>query len=389
MNKFSYRVGRIGGVGVALLLAGCQLTALGAQSSAQRTGPAVRITQAASPSALLAVTAGPTFSAAIASLVADTARPEEDIRILQAGPPARMVVASDAPAPAERVISGPPTAPAGSQTAYQSAQYSRKLTAWRAMRAAEVREVARVTRIQVSSWVAHLELAQRISGLADSSGRGSGLAVESAVAASAVAGLQEDAGNVFGSRRVIVLFSADLDAALPAGELTGDDIIVVTSYLPSAAAASAAQAELLGAGAAQATVVGPEVTPAQLDALVSADLSQGAVSDSISTPVMFGNNSTTLHTPAVRQLTQMLARLRKPGMTAVINGYASVVGTARANYLLSYRRAANVAAFFEAHGVPASSLIIVGHGATAAFGTGSSAANRRVLVVSEQAALAS
>ena len=76
------------------------------------------------------------------------------------------------------------------------------------------------------------------------------------------------------------------------------------------------------------------------------------MSDSVSTPVLFGNDKH--HSPHSGRppLTQLLARLRKPGMTAVINGYASVVGTTRANYLLSYRRAANVAAFFEAHGVP-------------------------------------
>ena len=63
-----------------------------------------------------------------------------------------------------------------------------------------------------------------------------GLAAESAVAASALAGLEEEAGNIFGHHRVIVLFCDDLSGALPAGELTGDDVIVVTGYLPTAAA---------------------------------------------------------------------------------------------------------------------------------------------------------
>ena len=61
-----------------------------------------------------------------------------------------------------------------------------------------------------------------------------------------------------------MLFCDDLSGALPAGELTGDDVIVVASYLPTEAAASTAQADLLGAGAAQAAVVGSEVTAAQL-----------------------------------------------------------------------------------------------------------------------------
>ena len=73
-----------------------------------------------------------------------------------------------------------------------------------------------------------------------------------------------------------MLFCDSLGGRLPAGELTGDDVIVVTNYLPTAAEASAAQAALLEAGAAQAAVVGPAVTAGQLAALVSAGLSQGA-----------------------------------------------------------------------------------------------------------------
>src|SRR5208282_2087208 len=106
---------------------------------------------------------------------------------------------------------------------------------------------------------------------------------------------------------------------LPAGELTGADIIVITSYLPTEATASAAQAELLGAGAAQAAVVGPEVTAAQLDGLVSADLSQGAMSDSVSAPVLFGNDSYALGPAAISALEELLPKLREPGVTAVIN----------------------------------------------------------------------
>ena len=54
---------------------------------------------------------------------------------------------------------------------------------------------------------------------------------------------------------------------LPAGELTGDDVIVVMSYLASAAEISAAQAAVLEAGAAQVAVPGPLAAPGQLNAL--------------------------------------------------------------------------------------------------------------------------
>jgi outer membrane protein OmpA-like peptidoglycan-associated protein len=105
--------------------------------------------------------------------------------------------------------------------------------------------------------------------------------------------------------------------------------------------------------------------------------------------VLFGNGSAALSGTAKGQVTRLLARLREPGTTAVINGYASTSGSVWTNYLLSYRRAAQVADFLEAHGVPASSLIIVGHGATGQFDAGSPDANRRVLVVSEHPASAS
>ena len=48
------------------------------------------------------------------------------------------------------------------------------------------------------------------------------------------------------------------------------------------------------------------------------------------------------------------------------------------NFRLSYARAAAVAGFLEAHGIPASSLIVVGHGASNLVAPGPSAANHRV-----------
>jgi outer membrane protein OmpA-like peptidoglycan-associated protein len=42
-----------------------------------------------------------------------------------------------------------------------------------------------------------------------------------------------------------------------------------------------------------------------------------------------------------------------------------------------------VAAYFESNGVPASSLIIVGHGASDPVAAGDSGSNRRVIIVIE------
>ena len=71
-------------------------------------------------------------------------------------------------------------------------------------------------------------------------------------------------------------------------------------------------------------------------------------------------------------------------MTVVLNGYASTPGTAEANYTLSFERATAVARWLEAAGVPESALVIVGHGASDTVGSGTSGANRRVLVVIEE-----
>ena len=117
---------------------------------------------------------------------------------------------------------------------------------------------------------------------------------------------------------------------------------------------------------------------------MSAGLAGGAGKGSVSKAVLFGNDSYALSAAAVGSLGQLLPRLKEPGATAVINGFASTPGTAAANYALSFERATAVASFFEAHGVAASSLIIVGHGASDLVGPGDSAANRRVLVVIQE-----
>ena len=387
MRNPIHRVGVIGGAaGAAILLGGCGLSGVGGPPGGPATGPAVTITQHVAASALVTVTNGPASGPALSGLVAATARPREDIRILQAGAAATTIVASDSPAPAESVIPGPPVAPGSGATEFQSAQYRKKLTAWRAERAAAVQAEAAGTRGQVSAWLGGLKMAGKFGRLADPPADEGSLAAESAVAASAQADLEAGAGDIFGNRRVIVLFCDGLSGgALPAGELTGDDVIVVTGYLPTEADASAAQADLLGAGAAQVTVVGSEVTVAQLAALVSAGLSLGAEpGDSVSAPVLFGNGSYALGPAAISSLERLLPRLREPGVTAVINGYASTPGTAEANYVLSYERATAVAQFFESHGIPQASLIIAGHGATDLTGPGASGANRRVLVVLEE-----
>lgn len=382
MSKLIPRASWVGIVtAAATLVAGCNFAS---SPNGAATGQPVPVRPDVPATALLTVLTGRASGPALSGLVNSTARPNEDIRILQAGAAARTIVASDSPAPTTVVIPGEPRPPGSGQTDYQMAEYTKRKQAWQAERAADLAAGAAKTRADTSAWLAGLNLPQKLGALGDPpAGQGS-LAAESTIAASALAGLEQDAGTAFTHHRVIVLFTDDLGGALPAGELTGDDVIVVVSYLPTAAAASAAQVNLLGAGAAQAAVLGSEVTAAQLAGLVAADLSRDGSADLMSAPVLFGNNSYALDAAATGTLRKLLPELRKPGVTVMINGYASTPGNAEANYLLSFERATAVARWLEANGIPSATLIVVGHGASDGAGSGASAANRRVLVVVQE-----
>jgi outer membrane protein OmpA-like peptidoglycan-associated protein len=373
-----------GAAGIALGLAGCGLPGIGGPATAPSIGPPVTITQDTAPSALVAVLNGATFGPALSGLVDATARMREDLAVLQAGAPPETILGSASPASPTVTVAGRPAAPGGDETSYQAAQYASQLKRWREEVAAGHRTEATRVRGALSAWLRGLGLQARTARLGDPPGAAGSLAAESAAAASVLAGLEEETGNVFGGRRVLVLYTRDLAGRPATGELAGDTVLVVTPFLPTAAEASAAQADLLAAGAAEAAVVGPEVTGGQLAALVSGALNQGGRHESVSAPVLFPNGSAALSPRAVAQLTTLLPQLRATGVTAVINGFASTPGTALTNYTLSYDRAAMVASFLESHGIPASSLIIVGHGASDLVAPGSSGQNRRVTVVIEK-----
>ena len=107
VNKAIHRAGRMGrAAGAATLLAGCGLSSMGGPPGGPATGPPVTITQHVAPSALMAVVTGRAFGSALSGLVTSTARPNEDVRILDAGAPATTIVASDSPAPSQIVMPG-------------------------------------------------------------------------------------------------------------------------------------------------------------------------------------------------------------------------------------------------------------------------------------------
>ena len=91
---------------------------------------------------------------------------------------------------------------------------------------------------------------------------------------------------------MIVLFCDDLSGALPAGELTGDDVIVVTSYLPTAADGQRGPGRPAGGrgGAGRRGRAGGDRRPARRAGLGRPEPRRGP-SDSVSAPVLFGNDS--------------------------------------------------------------------------------------------------
>jgi outer membrane protein OmpA-like peptidoglycan-associated protein len=367
---------------ICLLLgvSGCTLT------TRKPVTTGMTLTEPVAPSALVAVVSSTAAGASLARLVAATARPGEDIDVLRAGAAAAVLAAASSPRPAGITVPARPAAPDAGATPFQWAEYHRSLARWQGEVSKARKAFAARTHDALGAWASGLGIAAKVGRLPRAAGPPDSLADECTVAASAVAGLAEAAGVGFGNRRVVLLYAVNLDGTLPAGELTGDDVIVVTSALPSAPAIATAQASLLAAGAARASILGPESTAAQLAELVALGLSHKVVSETLSGVALFANDSAQLLPGATSVLSPVIAPLQKAGAAAVINGYASTTGGSQTNYLLSYARAAAVAAYFEANGVPASSLNIVGHGASDLVANGPSGANRRVVVVIEEPA---
>jgi outer membrane protein OmpA-like peptidoglycan-associated protein len=362
---------------VAVVTTGCSPGLFGAPRP-PAAGGQIRLTEHVTPSALVAVTAAGPQNATLLKVIGATARPLEHLDIASADG-THAFVASSSPAPAVVRILARPAPPARGATSYQEAVYHKAQVRWDGQYAAGQREVASRTAAGTDTWVRG-QLARAGSG----SGRGS-LGAECEVASNVLAGLADQAGARFGGR--VVLMAADRLGDIPSDcQLAGVDVIVITPFLSTAADAAAAQEKLIAAGAARASVLGPEATPAELGHLVSDGLGRREVSEPLSGPALFGNDSAVLRPAAAAVLTPLLPQLRQPGAIAVINGYASAPGDTRHNQQLSENRAAAVAAFFVARGISAAALLVVGHGATSFVAPGASPDNRRVVVVVEEPA---
>lgn len=351
-----------GAAAIVAATVGCG-SVLGAPADGLTTTAPMPLTEQVAPSLLVVVPGSGGMGQLLSQVVTATARPREDLEVLKADQRGRALIASDSPPPASVVVPGKPTPPGPGASSYQQARYREGLTHWHLLVAAAKRMVAARTMAADAAWIRNLRLPATMTGSPSIPGAAS-LLGECALATSAVSGVIDQANGHFGASRIVVLSATSLTGTPPAGALDGDDVIVITPYLPTAAAASAAQVNLLNAGAARAAVLGPEVTAAQVDQLVSEGLSQNTVTEILSGRALFANNCAALMPTATAVLAPVVAELRRPGATGVINGYASAPGSAQRNQMLSQDRAAAVAAFLEARGVPRSSLLVIGHGAT-------------------------
>ena len=275
MKKIVGWGGRAAGAGaIAAITAACGVSGLSSPAAKPPTGPPVVITENTPLSAFVAVVDGTMTGHALFWLVSATARPREDLGVLQAGSRRKVLLGSTSPAPAMVRVPGKPAAPGPGATAYQWAVYRKGLKTWYGQISAGKREVVTRTHAATSAWARGLQIPANVSGEDPSSLRDSdSLADACELATNALAGLEQESGNRFGDRRVLLLYVSNLGGIPPRAELAGDDVIVVTSYLPWATRASIAQARLLAAGAARAAILGPEATAAQIAQLVAAGLS--------------------------------------------------------------------------------------------------------------------
>jgi len=215
-----------GALGLALTVSSCGLLDAGGAAGPQ-AGPPVVITQNAPPSALVAVLGGRAAGPDLSGLISATARPLEDLAVLQAVTPSRVVLSSDSPAPPTVVIPGQPVPPGPDETTYVKAQYAARLKHWRSeVVSGRNAEAVRAHGV-LSAWVRGLGLQARLGRQVDPPGSAGGLVAEAAAAASALSGLEEN-GNVFDGRRVLLLYSNDLAGRPPVGELAGDTVLVIT-----------------------------------------------------------------------------------------------------------------------------------------------------------------
>jgi outer membrane protein OmpA-like peptidoglycan-associated protein len=369
------------GVAVAMLtagIAGCKLV-----STPIDAGRVV--TAVSRPTSLLVLILGGTSGqvhTAFRDAVLSTVRPGEHVVVV--GPSGTSLGLFTAPAPP--AMPGPvfPQAPPRGATSFQQARYekirSQAVTALRhdrrLLRARQQRALAGWgNRLVAVAWSAAVRQPAQPLNLTRSTGE----------AMTDLAAL-EQAGLQFGRREAMVLVdvsgqaspSAALDVAL-AGVTTA-----VTGIADSTEDA-AWQAALLQAGARTVYAL-PGAANSLLPALVDNALAGHAAAQVDEVALSYGPAQYALPPTATPSLDLLLRLLTVtyPRATASINGYTDSIPVPGGNLELSWRRADAVLAWLVGHGIAASRLQAIGHGASdpvAPNMPGGQPLNRRVVVI--------
>jgi outer membrane protein OmpA-like peptidoglycan-associated protein len=366
---------------IAILAAGT--AAAGCVPTEARVTPQVRIVGAAGPPAALTVivnTSSPADLDLLRRMIILTARPGEHLIAVSSAAVA-VLGSFAAPRPLTRYVPGPPRAPTD-PTAFQAASYRRARTAYSALLSRD-RTRLRLRQLRgLRTWAAR-SARRVVADVPRLSPRGS-VATAISTAVTAVATLQET-GVRTATRRVIVIFG--LSGAIASGrhvDLSGSAVVVADDS-DAAGTDSSLQADLLADGASSATVLGP-ATDGQLPAVVARGL-RGTVSYQL-TRISYGPAQYRLPVSAATTLRTVLRLLttRYPASTATVNGYTDDIPVRGGNAELSWKRAEAVVSWLTRHGVAASRLLAVGHGAADPLvpnGPDGQPRNRRVVIVIE------
>lgn len=268
-----------------------------------------------------------------------------------------------APPPPVTQVPGPPV-PTPHGTSFQVASYRRALTAYRARLRNTTVRLGQRQRLELASWASRCTNAVIAASRRGDSARGHDLIAAAIEAAASSAASLEQTGVHTGTRRVILVlgFGASPASLAHLHSDLRDTTIVVAGY-PVGDDGAALAARLLEAGAEDAVVLTP-ASDGRLIPVIEHDLG-GTISVTLAN-LNYGPAQYRLPKAAVPTLLKVLRlmTIAYPGATAVINGYTDDIPIKGGNVKLSWERAYAVEMWLMQHGIAASRLEAVGHGAS-------------------------
>jgi outer membrane protein OmpA-like peptidoglycan-associated protein len=311
-------------------------------------------------------------------LVASAARPGERLLVLSAATGGAIGSYTAPPAPQ---MTGPafPAALPPDASQFQQSQYQQRTRAADQAVARDERLLAATQERQLASWASRTTTAALSAAgpMPDAARMGTAIADAVATVAALQAGQPAPA-----AREVLAIVGAGAVPPRLSASLNG--VTALVTGVPDALQDAAWQADLLQDGADQVYVL-DQADETGLGALVTSSLDEHAVTFALSR-VRYGPAQYVLPAsarPALDRLRQLLA-VTDPRATATINGYTDSIPTPGGNLALSWRRAQAVLTWLVQHGIAASRLQAVGHGAAdpvAPNRAGGQPLNRRVVVI--------